>query len=163
MDSGISVRIGTPEDLDQVMVMAKMMHDEIGITSLETEKVLPDVWAALNLDRGIMGVIGEPGKTIEGGILLRFGKFFYSNDDVLEERGLFIHPEYRSAKGGRARILCEFAKKAAEDLDMTLFIGVMNDVRTKGKVRLYERQFGEPIGQFFLYRPKPHVEEIKAA
>jgi hypothetical protein len=38
-------------------------------------------------------------------------------------------------------------------MGMPLLIGVQNDVRTKGKLRLYERQFGQPIGAFFKYEP----------
>jgi hypothetical protein len=76
---------------------------------------------------------------------------WYSDDRILEEKALFIHPEYRSAKGGRARRLCEFAKRAAEQLEMPLLIGVLSNNRTVAKIRMYERQFGEPNGAFFLY------------
>lgn len=164
MTEEIAVRVGTPADLDQVMELARMMHAEIGIATFNEAKVLPDIWAALNCDRGIMGLIGEPGDTIQGGIILRLGQVFYSDDEVLEERGLFIHPDFRSAKGGRAARLCEFAKKAAEGMGMPLVIGVMNDVRAKAKMRLYDRQFGEPAGAFYLWRPSaPALKQDEAA
>jgi len=156
MTDQIHVRVGTPEDLDQVMALAQMMHAEIGITSLEPQRVLPEIWAALNLDRGIMGVIGAPGAPIEGAILLRYGKLFYSDEDILEERGLFVHPEFRAAKGGRAKLLCEFAKTASDQLGLKLLIGVMNAQGAEGKIRLYERQFGAPCGVFFLHTPGVH-------
>jgi hypothetical protein len=70
---------------------------------------------------------------------------------VLEERAIFIPPEYRGVKGGRARRLCEFAKQAAKAMEMPLLIGVLSNHRTEAKVRLYERQFGKPTGAFFLY------------
>jgi len=152
MTEDVKVRIGTPEDLDQVMQLALQMHDEIGMTNVNPQNILKEVYPSLHLDRGIMGIIG-PSDAIEGGILLRVGRFFYSDDDVLEEKGVFIHSGFRSAKGGRARKLCEFAKKTSDSMGMPLLIGVQNDVRTKGKLRLYERQFGEPIGAFFKYEP----------
>jgi hypothetical protein len=79
---------------------------------------------------------------------------WYSDDEVLEERAIFIHPDYRSAKGGRARRLCEFTKLTADTLGVPLIIGVLSNHRTKGKIRLYERQFGEPSGAFFLYNAR---------
>lgn len=149
----VKVRIGTVDDLDQIMSLAMLMHNEIGISSISHDKILPEIYSALTMNHGLMGVIGEPGDRIQGGILLKIGKLFYSDDDVLEEKGLFIHPEFRRAKGGAARQLCEFAKKTSDQLGMPLLIGIQNDVRTKGKARLYERQFGMPIGAQFLYRP----------
>jgi hypothetical protein len=80
---------------------------------------------------------------------------WYSNQDVLEERVIFIPPEFRNAKGGRATRLCEFSKKAAEDLGIPLLIGVMSSVRTEAKVKMYERQFGKPSGAVFLYNATP--------
>ena len=92
----------------------------------------------------------EKGK-IEGGILLRVTTMWYSDDHALEEKGIFIHPDYRSAKGGRARRMCEFAKRTAEQLGLPLLIGVLSNNRTEAKIRMYERQFGKPAGAFFLY------------
>lgn len=150
----IKVRVGVPDDLDQVMGLARIMHDEIGISPFGSEQVLSNIYSALNMDQGIMGVIGDPGERIEGAILLKIGKLWYSDDDALEEKGLFIHPDFRSAKGARAKHLCEFAKQTSNKLGMPLLIGIQNDVRTKGKMRLYERQFGEPIGAQWCYRPE---------
>jgi len=156
----ISVRVGTLDDLDQVMRLAQMMHEEIGITSFNPSLVLPGIYSALQQERGLMGVIGPIGGELEGAVLLTIGKLFYSDDDVLEEKGVFIRPDLRMAKGGRAGKLCDFCKQAADALEMPLMIGIQNDVRTEGKRRLYERKFGAPVGFQFLYDPrKPHEEQ----
>lgn len=147
----LSVRIGTPEDLDQLMGLATRACGENGFIAPNMQKVLEQIWAAVNRDRGLCGVIGPVGGEIEGAILLRITDFWYSDTPVLEEKGLFIRDEYRSAKGGRARRLCEFAKSAADTLGIPLLIGVLSNSRTEAKVRLYRRQFGEPAGAFFLY------------
>jgi hypothetical protein len=76
---------------------------------------------------------------------------WYSDADVLEEKAIFVDPEYRSAKGGRARRLCEFSKQVSDKLGIPLIIGVLSNHRTEAKVKLYERQFGKPSGAFFLY------------
>lgn len=161
MEESVQVRIGTPHDLDGVMALAHLIHAEIGVTDLSIDKVLPDVWAALNRDRGVMGVIGPVGGELQAGILLRIGKPWYSDEDAIEDKGLFVRPEYRVASrtsAGHGQLphavrLCEFAKKTADVLGLPLFMGVQDPSGAKGKVRLYERQFGQPIGMMFLYRP----------
>lgn len=149
--SEITVRVATPEDVHQIMDLCMLASDENGFVQPEPVKLLNEVWPALNLDGGLVGVIGKPGADhFEGGILLRTCKLWYSDKVVLEERGIFVHPEYRNAKGGRARKLCEFAKTAADKLNMPLLVGVLSNSRTEGKVRLYERIFGKPAGAYWL-------------
>jgi len=151
MTNDIKVRVGTPEDLDEIMKIAMVAVEENGFLNPNPGKLASEIWPALHQDHGIVGVIGEPGKLIEACVLLRIGQMWYSDTLVVEERAVFTHPEYRSAKGGRARKLCEFSKKVADDLGIPLIIGVLSNHRTEAKVRLYERQFGKPSGAFFLY------------
>jgi hypothetical protein len=146
----LGVRLAQPEEVHEIMAEALRACSENGFANASQIKVLEQVWCGLNLDNGLVGVIGEPGK-LEGGILLRITDVWYSDDKVLEERAIFIPPEYRGVKGGRARRLCEFAKRAAKTMEMPLLIGVLSNHRTEAKVRLYERQFGKPTGAFFLY------------
>jgi GNAT superfamily N-acetyltransferase len=115
---------------------------------------------ALYLWQGLVGIIGEPGKKIEGAVLLRTSQMWYSDEWMIEEKAIFVDPEFRSAKGGRARKLCEFSKKVADDLGIPLIIGVLSNHRTEAKVRLYERQFGPPAGAFFLYNVQTGHEDI---
>ena len=124
---------------------------ENGFVQPNPMKLLAEIWPALNRDRGIIGIVGIPGQKPHGAILLRIGNIWYSDDEILEERAVFIHPDYRSAKGGRARKLCEFGKKVADELGIPLTIGVLSNERTEGKVRMYERIFGKPAGAYFLY------------
>jgi len=154
MFDSFGVRIGTPDDVHPMMDLALQACDENGFVDPNPQKLLAEIWTALNLENGIVGIIQDEGKRLEGAILLRIGSMWYSDASVLEERAIFIHPEYRSAKGGRARRLCEFSKRTADELDLPLVIGVLSDHRTEAKVRLYERQFGKPSGAFFLYNAK---------
>lgn len=150
----LRVRIATPDDVDEVMTLALSACEENGFLNPNPIKLLADIWAALTMDHGIMGAIGAPGGKIEGVVLLRIGPMWYSDDRIVEERAIFIHPDYRSAKGGRAKRLCEFSKGVADKLGLPLTIGVLSNERTAAKVRLYERQFGAPAGAFFLYNAK---------
>lgn len=146
------VRIGTPEDVHKMMDLALLACGENGFVNPNPQRLLAEIWSALNLDKGIIGIIDkENSDKLEGAVLLRIGSMWYSNDQVLEEKAIFIHPDYRSAKGGRARRLCQFSKQVADTLGIPLIIGVLSNNRTEAKVRLYERQFGKPSGAFFLY------------
>ena len=150
MSSEIKVRVGGPGDVHDIMDLALAACEENGFVEPNPQKLLAEIWAALNKNRGIVGVIGPIGKP-EGAVLLRVGSMWYSDREVLEEKAIFIHPDYRNAKGGRARRLCEFSKQVADALGIPLIIGVLSNNRTEAKVRLYERQFGKPSGAFFLY------------
>lgn len=145
------VRIGGPDDIDGMMSLALAACAENGFVNPNPQKLLAEIWPALNKERGLVGIIGMPANPLEGAILLRIGNMWYSDDLVLEEKAVFIHPDYRAAKGGRARRLLEFAKQTADGLSMPLVIGVLSNWKTEAKVRLYERQFGKPSGAFFLY------------
>lgn len=150
-DDNLQIRIGNPSDVDDVMELALSACEENSFMEAKPQLLLQEIWAGLSLDKGIVGIISKPGGKPEGAVLLRVGKMWYSDKDVLEEKAVFIHPDYRSAKGGRARRLVEFSKKIADALEIPLIIGVLSNNRTAAKVKLYERQLGAPAGAFFLY------------
>jgi hypothetical protein len=162
MSEDIGVRIGGPEDVHPMMELALQACEENGFVDPNPQKLLAEIWPALNLDHGLVGIIQDGGGQLEGAILLRVGPMWYSDANVLEERAIFIHPEFRNAKGGRARRLCEFSKKAADTLEVPLMIGVLSNHRTEAKVRLYERQFGKPSGAFFLYNARTGTQRVAA-
>lgn len=151
MTEEIKVRLGRPEDVDKVLDLILFATKEMGIAPPSGKKILDEIWPALNQHFGLMGLIEGPAGNIEGGILLRIGALWYSDQTVLEEKGIFVHPDYRSAKGGRAKKLCEFGKKTSDEMGIPLIMGVFSNERTRGKIRLYERLFGQPVGAMFLH------------
>lgn len=167
----VQVRVGVPEDVDGVMRLSMLCAAENGLVHPNQRKILEHVWAALNRDHGIVGVIGPVGGELEGGILLRISTQWYTDRDVIEELGLFIHPDLRAPRGhgqrlgtgGRAAELCKFSKKVAEQLALPLMIGVLSNHRTAGKMRLYERIFGPPAGGYFLYNARTGDQPLLAA
>ena len=144
------IRTGQPRDLPVVMGMIREVAKENGIVVLDENKAAHEVWPALNLDGGIVGIIGDDREAPEGFILLRIARQWYSSHPTLEERVAFVREEFRSKKGGRARKLCEFAKHTAETLRLPLTIGILSNQRTEAKVRLYTRIFGQPVGAVWL-------------
>lgn len=149
----LKVRIGTPDDVHDVMGLALMGSTENGVSTPSPEKILADVWAGLTREHGIMGLVGPRG-ALEAAVLLRIGPLWYSTDKVIEERAIYVHPGHRAAAGGRASRLCEFSKMVADELGLPLMIGVLSNTRTEAKVRMYERHFGPIAGAFFLYRAR---------
>lgn len=149
----IHVRTATPQDEEGIMDLCRALNTENGVFKMNEDKVRDIVRASLYLDGGIVGAIG-PTDRIEGMVLLRVSQYWYSDAQFLEEMFVYVHPDFRAAKGGRARKLVEFAKKASEKLELPLMIGILSNSRTDAKTRLYERQFGSPAGAFFLYGAK---------
>ena len=145
------IRIGNLDDLPDMMDIAMNASDENGVVRASKVKMLQELYSALSRHCGLMGIIGVPGEKAEGAVLLRVGHMWYSEDPVVEEKAIFIRPEFRAAKGGRARRLCKFSRYIADQFGMPLIIGVLSNHRTEGKVRMYQREFGPPSGAFFLY------------
>jgi len=154
MNDDVVVREGTLADFDAGVRLVMAAVAENALVPPDYPRLLEHVYAALTRDHGIAGVIGEPGGELEGAILLRVGQVWYSSEPVLEEKAIFVAPNFRSAKGGRARKLAEWGKMASDRLGLPLAIGVLSNARTEGKVKLYERMFGPPAGVYFLYGGK---------
>lgn len=150
----VTVRTGTPEDFNAMMDWAQLATQENAFVIPDIEKLALVIWGALTIKTGICGVVGPVGGKIEGAVLLSMGELWYSKELILEEKVIYVDPEYRSAKGGRARKLAEFAKTTADRLGVPLAIGVLSTSRTEAKIRLYERVFGAPAGVYFLYGAK---------
>jgi hypothetical protein len=162
MTDEVRVRTGTPEDLDSIMELALKVAKENGVFAPNIDKVLSEIWPALHRHQGIVGVIGEPGGTLEGFALLRIGQQWYNNMEILEERVVYVDQKFRSAKGGRARKLYEFCKHTSDVLELPLIVGVLSSTRTEGKTRLLRRLFGPEVGAFWWHGPKTgswHTED----
>lgn len=156
----LHIRIGTTADMHECMELALTACAENAFLNFAPDKLAQEMWSALSLHHGIVGLIGRRGGKPEGIVLLRTGAMWYSNSPVVEEKAIFIHPDFRAAKGGRGRQLCEFSKSVSRKLGLPLLIGVLSNNRTEAKVRMYERIFGKPAGVFFLYGAKTGTAEV---
>jgi N-acetylglutamate synthase-like GNAT family acetyltransferase len=152
------VRVATREDLFGILDLARIVHKENGLFDFNEIKVAEALWPALNQANGILGVIGERDK-LEGLVMLSVASYWYSDRQFLEEKCVFVHPDFRHAKDSRVQKLIEFAKKVATDLEMPLMIGILSNTRTSAKIALYERNFGTPAGAFFLWGAKTGSED----
>jgi len=150
-EPALQIRLGTTADMNEIMKLAVMAAEDNSFMDFSAACLAKMIWPALCQDHGLMGVIGMPGGAIEGFVLLRLGTMDWSERPCLEEKCLWVHPDFRSAKGGRAHKLLEFTKHTADSLQLPLIIGILSTKRAEGKTRLYEREFGKPAGAFFIY------------
>lgn len=160
MTDEIFVREGVADDFNEVMRLSMNAANENALVAPSELIVADNVYAALTGKHGAVGVIGgRPGEQLEGMIILGLGTPWYSSEVTLEEKIIYVAPEFRAAKGGRARKLVEWAKVVSEKLGIPLTIAVLSNSRTEAKMRLFERAFGAPAGVFFLYNGKTGLKK----
>ena len=145
------VRLGTQEDMHDVMALMAMAVKENAFIKPSMEKIAISTWGTLTRQNGIAGIASADGVGVHGVIMLTIGENIYSEEKFAQEQILFVDPEYRSMKLALAKRLTAFAKQVSDELHMPLLIGILSNKRTMGKVRMYTREFGEPAGAFFLY------------
>ena len=143
------VHIAEPDDEEELMRLCRDLYHENGMFPLNEGKVRTMLRRAFNREGGVLGIIGDAGK-IEGMIYMLVSTFWYSDQPHLEELFAYVVPEHRKTKN--AQELMKFAKWCSDQSGFPLIIGVISNERTEGKVRLYQREFSKPIGNFFLYK-----------
>lgn len=151
------VRLPHPEDFEELIKIARSVHEEGGLMPFDFEKSSAMIYAAISgsplMIAGVIGPIGKP----EAVIAMLIGNFWYSKEYHLEELLNYVKPEFR--KSSRAKSLIEYAKKCADETNVPLLIGVLSNKRTEAKIRLYQRQLNKPVGAYFLYTPEKFTRE----
>lgn len=159
MTSPSTVRIALPEDAQEIWRLFLQGHKENGIFTLAPEKVQWFLHRVLHPEfipvgdtgpRGVIGVIGPVG-SLEGLVFLTIGSYWYSNDLHLEEYIIYTDPEHR--KSHHVQALIEWMKNQVEITNLPLVTGIISNIRTEAKCRLYRRMLPK-IGEFFYVGPK---------
>ena len=145
------------------MGLCRDLWAENGRFNLDESKVREVVQRAFSKQGSILAGIGPVGK-LEAMILMLVTTSWYTDKPHLEELLLYVKPEHRRTAGtSNAGDLARFAKWCAETSGMPLQIGILSDIRTEGKRRLYEQHFNKPAGYFFVYDPtKTTASEVAA-
>lgn len=155
------VRKAVPEDRESIWELFHLLHEENGVFPISEHKINYLLDRILHPERiseadtglrGFMGVIG-PVCRLEGLLVMVLGSFWYSDDIIFEEYANFVHPDHR--KSNHAKALLAYSRHMADNVNIPLCIGIVSNVRTAAKVRLYRRQLPES-GAFFLYGVKKH-------
>lgn len=152
MTEASKVRVATPGDEEGLMALCRLLHAENGLFPMDEDLVREMLWRAFDRQGGTIGVIG-PRDALQGMIAIMISRFWYSKQPYLEELFNFVHPEHR--RSAHAKALIAFSRRCADEIGIPLLIGVVSNLRTEAKVKLYERQLGKPAGAFFLYPNQP--------
>jgi hypothetical protein len=141
------VRLAVPADIDNILELGRLIHEENAVMPMSEERINEYAWRGINQQRALMGVIGPIGH-IEAVVYLVIGRFWYSEDYHLEELFAFVHPDHR--RSDNAKALLEFEKNCSKRLGIPLLMGVISTNRTAAKIRLYERRLGRQSGAYFF-------------
>lgn len=149
---------------------SRLLHGENALEMFELdEELIRELFVAYTTHEptpnfpqpGMIGVIDGPGKTLQGSIALRLTQLYYSRHYLIEELWNFVHPEHRRSLNARG--LIGYAKRMSEELSLPLLIGIVSNIRTEEKIRLYGKLLPK-AGAFFVYRgDMPPAVEVKAA
>jgi hypothetical protein len=143
-----AVRIATPAEEDEVMAMCRRLHKENGLFTLSEKKVRDCIRKCFTGEGTIVGVVGEPGK-LKGSICMSISEMYYTEDWHLTELWNYVEPEFRVSRNAEAMI--EFGKACANKMGIPFFTGIITNKQMAGKVRLYRRLLGYPLGAFFVH------------
>ncbi len=158
------VRLADQNDEDELMHAVRRMHsdNEWGLRGADGQP-LPfcEDRARSTVQRAIIPRPNHPGAApawigivgddrIEGSVYLSVELPFCSESPFLAELWLYVFPEFR--KSNHAKTLIAFSKAIASIVQIPLVIGVFTSQHVAAKCRLYQRQFGEPSGQLFIYQ-----------
>jgi hypothetical protein len=147
----LPVRLATRADKEGLLFLCRELHAENGLFPLAEARVADMLERAFNRDHALIGVIGEPGGELKGSIYLAMHQYWYTDSWFLDELWNYVHPAHRPpTEKGCAQALLEWAKKAADQMEMPLMVGIVSSHRTEAKIRLYERHFTK-AGAFFIH------------
>lgn len=160
----MTVRLAKSEDYDNLLALCEMAHAESGFFPYASELV-EDIVRPVLRPNGVVpqhptviGVCG-PSHAIEASMCLMQTKLYYTHFYGLVDLWCFVHPDHRRTT--HHKDLLEWAKGVAEQMCLTLMSGVVSTDRTEAKLRLYRRQFGQPVGgYYFWYKPATAILEV---
>ena len=140
------IRLAREPDETPVFELLRFLYDENGMLTMSDAKVMKMIQQGTRSQGGVIGVAEEEG-AIVGCAALVIEQPWYTDEWILCERGVVVHPEKRASH--HAENLIKFCKEAAGLLKLPLVIGILSTVRTQGKERFYDRHM-KRAGAFFV-------------
>lgn len=158
------VRLVQPEDADSLYaLLTGEIWAENAVFPVSPERVRTVINVAAKvtpwspgLPMSVIGVIGEVGK-VKASVGLVVTQFWYTEEWHLEECWNCVSKRERNSK--YASELLKFSKNVQRQMSIPLMMGILSDIRTEAKVRLFRRELGDPVGAVFVW---PALGELKA-
>jgi len=163
------VRYATRADEGEIFGLLLLLHQENGFFSLNRDKVLAGIRWATEGKGGIIFVIQE-GKRIAASLGMTIAQDWYTDDEYLQERWNFVHPDCRRGTD-YARKLLEQGKHASKwfktssrgEISLPFACGINSFDRTEAKIRLYARHM-PCVGAYFMWGHAPaYSDKIEQA
>ena len=151
------VRVAKSDDEQPIFDMLVKLHEENSLFKMNPDKVWKVIHRATRPDIrtgdvGIIGVIDGPKGGLEASVGFFADSFWYTDEFMLTEYWTFVLEQFR--RSTHAKRLIEFGKWAALRLRVPYHTGIISNIRTEAKVRLYKRQL-DYFGGFFFYNLNP--------
>jgi len=141
------VRLAQASDEDSIFELCRQLCEEDSLFAMDEDAVRSVIKSCTAGVGGIIGVIpGE--KELEGVICLSTDRYWYSKDWFMCQVFNFVPIKLR--KSTRAKSLLTFAKNCSDDMKIPLIAGVVSNMKTEPKIKLFERNFPK-AGAFFVY------------
>lgn len=142
----VPLRQACLDDLDEVCALLRGMHAEVAMAPLCEEKMIAAVQDAIRHGL-VMLSFAEDGAAV-GTCSVLATEHWYSRSLFVGDLWFYVDPRHR--RGGHARTLLRAIKVYAKAIKLPLMVGVIGPPdRIKVKARLYQREFGQPIGMMF--------------
>lgn len=152
----LSVRIARPSEEERLFKTLMLLGEENAMAEISKPKVRAMLQRCRSPEPGqprygVIGVIDAPKGGIAATVGLVTGQWWYTEEWHCEEVWSFVHPDHRRDKANHAKDLIQFSKWWGEQLGWPVLMGVLSNVRTLGKIRLYAREI-PLVGALFLHR-----------
>lgn len=139
------IRRAGPDDVEALLALGREMVGEVHFGAWSERKVREMIEACLA--GGVVFVSVAEDGSLTGTVGLIAEQPWWSEDWQLADRWVFVRPEFR--RTGHARALLRTARLFARDVGLPLLMAHVGQ-RARGKMRLFQREFGDPMGAIFF-------------
>lgn len=143
-----NVRPARPEDAEKIYDLLMFLYAENAPFKMSEKKVRAMIKRGTENRDIVLGVVDAPDGTIAGSVGACFEQWWHTDDWHIGEMWNFVHPEHRHST--YAKDLITYMKWIAEQMNMSLHMGIITGTKMEAKIRLYRRQI-QPVGALFIH------------
>ena len=144
----INVRPANTDDKPKIYDLLMHLYAENAPFKLCEHKVREVIRRGCDENGIILGVVDAPDGTIAASIGGLFAQWWHTEDWHIDEMWNYVHPDHR--RSSHAKDLIAYMKWVAEQMNMSLHMGIITGTKMEAKIRLYRRQI-QPVGALFIH------------